>query len=72
MLRHFLQGTLGYVGLAVHQPYVAYHVPYIDDVARAVRLEELRTCVQRLEERPRMEFPDLDHFDEKFSRIGAA
>jgi putative NADPH-quinone reductase len=33
MLRHFFQGTLGYVGLAMHQPFVAYHVPSVDDIA---------------------------------------
>ncbi|MBR0754332.1 NAD(P)H-dependent oxidoreductase [Bradyrhizobium jicamae] len=31
MMRHFFQGTLGYVGLSVHQPFVAYHVPYVTD-----------------------------------------
>lgn len=65
MLRHFLQGTLGYVGLAVHRPFAAYHVPYLDDAARRGLLDELEACVLALEERPLLAMPDLAAFDDR-------
>jgi hypothetical protein len=40
MLRHFFAGTLGYVGLAVHRPYLAYHVPYVDDARHRGRADQ--------------------------------
>jgi len=72
MMRHFFQGTLSYVGLAVHQPFVAYHVPYVDDAARRVMLERLRACVRDLEDRPVMAVPDLDSYDASFAPKGSS
>lgn len=68
MMRHFLQGTLGYVGLAVHEPFVAYHVPYVDQKARGALLNELRTTVVEIDKRPLMAMPNLRAFDETFAR----
>lgn len=70
MMRHFFQGTLGYVGLAVHQPFVAYHVPYVDDAARRAMLDTLRSCVRGLHYRPLMAVPDLDAYDATFAPKG--
>lgn len=67
LLRHFFQGTLGYVGLAVHRPFVAYHVPYVDDSARRAMLEDLRRCVDGLDARPILPLPDLEDYDETFA-----
>jgi NAD(P)H dehydrogenase (quinone) len=67
MMRHFLQGTLGYVGLSVYQPYIAYHVPYIDQEARRVLLDELHASVRDIDTRPRLAMPDLDAFDDTFA-----
>ncbi len=64
LLRHFFQGTLGYVGLAVHRPFVAYHVPYVDDRARHEMLEDLRGCISDLDSRPILPLPDLEDYDE--------
>jgi NAD(P)H dehydrogenase (quinone) len=67
MLRHFFQGALGYVGLAVHQPFFAYHVPYVDAAQRRAILDELRTYVRTLDQQPFISMPDLEDFDETLS-----
>jgi NAD(P)H dehydrogenase (quinone) len=67
MLRHFFQGTLGYVGLAVHRPYVAWHAPYVDAARRNAMLEELRERIRTLDSQPVMPVPDLDDYDEVFA-----
>lgn len=67
MLRHFFQGTLGYVGLSVHRPFAAYHVPYISDEARRGLLDELRAHVRGLDDVPFMPMPDLEAYDEVFA-----
>jgi NAD(P)H dehydrogenase (quinone) len=66
MLRHFFQGTLGYVGLAVHQPFVAYHVPYVDDAARTDMLAELHRSIVGLDARSLLPMPNLQAYDETF------
>lgn len=66
MMRHFLQGTLGYVGLDVLNPYFAYHVPYINDEARQEVLRDLQEYIARIEQLPCMEMPSLDNFDATF------
>jgi len=71
MMRHFFQGTLGYVGLAVHRPFVAHHVPYVDDAARRAMLDDLRACVRDLDGRPVLPVPDLDAYDATFAPKGA-
>ena len=68
LLRHFFQGTLGYVGLTVHRPFVAYHTPYIGDEQRRAVLENLREYVRSLDDQPNFAMPDLDDFDAVFAR----
>ena len=68
MLKHFFQGTLGYVGLQVHAPFVAWHVPYVEDQTRRAMLTDLRTYVRTLDEQPCLEMPDLSAFDERLRR----
>ncbi|MCA6117410.1 NAD(P)H-dependent oxidoreductase [Bradyrhizobium sp. WSM 1738] len=64
MMRHFFQGTLGYVGLTVHKPFVAYHVPYITDHERQTQLQELRVYLRELDRQPILKFPELRDFDD--------
>jgi len=64
MLRHFFQGTLGYVGLAVHRPFVAYQVARVDAQRRRAILEELRAYVRTLDRQPLIPMPDLAGYDE--------
>lgn len=66
MLRHLLQGTLGYVGYQVYEPFIAYHVPYVTAEARAQVLDALDAQVGSLEGRRILRFPSLDAFDEFF------
>jgi NAD(P)H dehydrogenase (quinone) len=66
MLRHLLQGSLGYVGMSVLEPFVAYHVPYVSAEARAAELERWRRELSDLERRPPLAMPSLADFDEQF------
>ena len=72
MLRHFLQGTLGYAGLTVHRPFVAYHVPYVGDDDRRAMLDELRDYVRNWRAQEVMPMPDLDNYDATFAPRGEA
>jgi NAD(P)H dehydrogenase (quinone) len=64
LLRHFFQGTLGYVGLAVHRPFIAYHVPYVAEAERTRMLAELKAAVSTIDDRPFLPMPRLEEFDE--------
>lgn len=63
LLRHLLQGTLGYVGFDVLQPFFAYQVPYVRDEDRAAMLAALDAHVTGLESLPVLPMPSLDDFD---------
>lgn len=67
MMRHFFQGSLGYVGLEVLEPFVAYHVPYLSQAERHDLLQHLRSEVQTLAGRPILPMPDLNDFDGTFN-----
>jgi NAD(P)H dehydrogenase (quinone) len=69
MMRHFFQGTLGYVGLEVLEPYIAYHVPYVDNGARRALLRDLAEAARSLEGRRVLPMPDLSAFDETFAPL---
>ncbi len=69
MMRHFFQGSLGYVGLEVHRPFVAYHVPYVTAGARQSMLQDLRLYLRTLEQQPTLKFPSLADFDETLAPL---
>jgi NAD(P)H dehydrogenase (quinone) len=66
MLRPLLQGTLGYTGFTVLQPFFAYHVPYLEPAGRDAILGCLVKELAALPERPALFMPDLAHYDETF------
>ena len=70
MMCHFFQGSLGYVGLAVHEPFIAYHAPYLSDAERQAILDDLRQAVRSLDGRPVLPMPDLNDFDATFAPKG--
>lgn len=66
MLRPLLQGSLGYTGFTVLEPFFAYHVPYLEPAARAALLERLAAALAGLESRPSLPMPDLTRYDDVF------
>ena len=66
MMRHLLQGTLGYVGFSVYEPFFAYHVPYVDSNARTGMLMTLYYEIQNLEKRAVLTMPRVNDFDDEF------
>lgn len=66
MLRHLLQGTLGYVGYSVYEPFFAYHVPYVDNTERTSMLMKLYHEISNVEGREVLAMPSLDDFDDEF------
>ncbi len=67
MLRPITRGTLGYVGLTVHEPFIGWHVPYITDDARAAMLADYVTCLRTLDRRPVLAMPSVDAFNSDMS-----
>lgn len=66
MLRHLTQGTLGYVGYDVLEPFFAYHVPYLDEAGRRALLDRLAAHVGAVDTLPAMRLPPLADYDETF------
>jgi NAD(P)H dehydrogenase (quinone) len=71
MLRPLWQGTLGYCGFSVLQPFFAHHVPYLDADARGALLDRLAGELAELESRPLLPMPDLSRYDEIFRPLEA-
>jgi NAD(P)H dehydrogenase (quinone) len=69
MLRSVLQGSLGYVGMQVLEPFVAYHVPYISDESRKEILKNWQQALAELDKRAVMQMPKLHDFDDTFKPI---
>lgn len=69
MLRHLLQGTLGYVGYDVVEPFFAWHVPYCSDAERADTLARWCGFVERLETQPHIAMPLLEDYDDVFRAL---
>lgn len=65
MLRHLLQGTLGYTGMRVLAPFCAHHVPYVDAAARTAMLDAVAQAVRDLDGRPTLPLPSLDGYDDQ-------
>ncbi len=66
MLKHLLQGTLGYVGYSVYEPFFAYHVPYVERTLRTGMLMKLFDEIENIESRAVLPMPTLDDFDAEF------
>jgi len=70
MLRSVLQGSLGYVGMNVLEPFVAYHVPYISDENRKQILLDWKQELLGLDTRAVIPMPSFDGYDEAFRPLG--
>ncbi len=68
MLRPLLRGTLAYTGMTVLPPFVAWHVPYVDDAARAQYLTDYEDRLRNLDALTPLAFPSLDDFDDTMRR----
>lgn len=66
MLKHLLQGTLGYVGYSVYEPFFAFHVPYVNNDERTAMLMKLFYDVENIGTRAVLPMPSLEDFDEQF------
>lgn len=65
LLRPLLQGSLGYCGFEVLPPFIGYHVPYVDDAARARILADYRQHLAALDNLEPLRFPSLADYDER-------
>ncbi|WP_230970294.1 NAD(P)H-dependent oxidoreductase [Nitrogeniibacter aestuarii] len=64
LLRPIQRGMLGYVGLTVLPPFIAWHVPYLSDEARAQILADYRERLHQLDTLEPLVFPTMGDFDE--------
>ncbi|BCF93807.1 NAD(P)H-dependent oxidoreductase [Paraburkholderia largidicola] len=72
MLRHLLQGTLGYVGYEVLEPFFAWHVPYCSPAERAATLARWGDFVDGIDGQPVMTMPRLEDYDDVFRPLPQA
>ncbi|RJG08373.1 NAD(P)H-dependent oxidoreductase [Massilia cavernae] len=63
MLRPIVRGTLGYAGLSVLPPFVAWHVPYIKPEQRTEIMDQYRKRLREIDALQPMSFPSMDDFD---------
>lgn len=71
ILKPVLQGTFGYIGMAVLPPFVGYHVPYISPEARAQILADYREYLRGLDSRTPLTMPSLNDFDAQMKPLSA-
>jgi len=64
LLRPIQRGMLGYVGLTVLPPFIAWHVPYLSQEAREAILDDYRDRLDTLDSLEPMVFPKMADFDE--------
>jgi NAD(P)H dehydrogenase (quinone) len=64
LLMPVLRGTLGYAGFDVLPPFVAWHVPYVDDAGRRRMLKGWHEHVGEAHRLPVLPMPDLSRFDD--------
>ncbi len=69
MLRPILRGTLGYIGMSVLPPFVAWHVPYIKPEQRTQLLDDYRQRLRGLDALEPLHFPSMSDFDETLKPI---
>ena len=72
MLRHVLQGTLGYCGFKVVKPFFGYHIPYITPQERNECLQRYRDHLARLDQLPLLDMPEIADFDERLAPLHPA
>lgn len=65
MLKPLLQGTLAYTGMTVLPPFVAWHVPYVDDAMRQGYLNDYAERLRGIDNDTPLTFPSLDDFDDQ-------
>lgn len=65
MLKPLLQGTLAYTGMTVLPPFVAWHVPYVDDAMRQGYLNHYAERLRGIDNDTPLTFPSLDDFDDQ-------
>lgn len=65
MLRPLLQGTLAYAGLTVLPPYIAWHVPYVDQATREGLLHDYLGRLGGIDALEPLIFPCLDDYDDR-------
>jgi NAD(P)H dehydrogenase (quinone) len=68
-MRSFFQGSLGYVGFDVLEPFVAYHTPYLPIEERSACLDQIADRFGNLEAMPVMPMPDLSLFGDRFEKL---
>ncbi len=66
LLKHLIQGTLGYTGMTVLHPFYAFHVPYISDKERSQILSDYRHRLAHIMDEQGLAMPDLSQFDDSF------
>lgn len=64
LLRPIQRGMLGYVGLTVLPPFIAWHVPYLSQDAREAILDDYRHRLANLDALEPLVFPRMADFDE--------
>ncbi len=64
-----MRGTLGYTGMEVLDPFLAWHVPYISQEAREEMMQDYATSLRALDGRGSLKFPSLDAFDERLNPL---
>ena len=69
MLKHLLQGTLGYTGMTVLNPFFAYHAPYISDADRQQILSDYHERLAGIMDEKGLNMPDLSQFDSRFQML---
>jgi NAD(P)H dehydrogenase (quinone) len=63
MLRPILRGTLGYTGMTVLPPFIAWHVPYIKPEHRAEIMQQYRQRLREIDTLTPLRFPSMNDFD---------
>lgn len=66
LLKHLIQGTLGYAGMTVLEPFFGFHVPYISDTERQQILEDYGARLNGIMNEDGLSMPDLSRFDSTF------
>lgn len=66
LLKHLIQGTLGYTGMTVLHPFYAFHVPYISNSERSQILSDYRHRLAHIMDEEGLSMPDLSLYDDRF------